>query len=239
MRALTLAVESSLFSVGVALGSRTGKIDSIEASGTASPLPLLAIELLQRGGYSPRDVEAVVAGTGPGSYTGMRVATAFALGLARGLGIQAVGIPSFDAWAEALAQGGATGPLAVVRDARRGRVYWAPYALENGRAQRTGPFATDELSALARHFNGPFLAAGEAWDSLAEPLLALGALRAASPGAPPAAQLIELYWKGHATPPRPLYLKATEAEEKFGSVQVDPSTGHVAGRATEDLTDKS
>lgn len=65
----------------------------------------------------------VVAGTGPGSYTGLRVALATASGLARALGAEFRGAPSFAALAAGVL---APGEEAVVTvDARRGNVYAA------------------------------------------------------------------------------------------------------------------
>jgi len=65
----------------------------------------------------------VVAGPGPGSYTGVRVALATASGLARALGADLRGAPSFAALAAGVL---APGDEAVVAlDARRGNVYAA------------------------------------------------------------------------------------------------------------------
>ena len=68
-------------------------------------------------------VALVVGGTGPGSYTGVRVALATAGGLARSLGAELKGAPTFAALAAAVL---APGEDAIVTlDARRGNVYAA------------------------------------------------------------------------------------------------------------------
>ncbi|HEX7041251.1 MAG TPA: tRNA (adenosine(37)-N6)-threonylcarbamoyltransferase complex dimerization subunit type 1 TsaB [Trueperaceae bacterium] len=65
----------------------------------------------------------VVAGVGPGSYTGLRVALATASGLARAVGAEVRGAPTFAALAAGVL---APGEDAVVTlDARRGNVYAA------------------------------------------------------------------------------------------------------------------
>lgn len=51
-------------------------------------------ELLKEAGGTLRDIEAVVAGTGPGSFTGLRVGLATAKALAYGLHRPIVGVPS-------------------------------------------------------------------------------------------------------------------------------------------------
>ncbi len=64
-----------------------------------------------------RRPERIVAGTGPGSFAGIRAALAFAQGYAIGSGCEGAGLPS----PCALAEGGR--PVAVVGDARRG-MFW-------------------------------------------------------------------------------------------------------------------
>jgi tRNA threonylcarbamoyl adenosine modification protein YeaZ len=73
--------------------------------------------LLRRASARPRDVEALVVGTGPGSFTSTRIGLATARGLALALGIEGAGISTLDAMAEA-----AEGALPVI-DARRGEVF--------------------------------------------------------------------------------------------------------------------
>lgn len=67
-------------------------------------------------------VERIVVGTGPGSFAGIRAALAFAQGFALGRSCEVVGLPSPCAIA---AQQGGTGALAVVGDARRGKIWIA------------------------------------------------------------------------------------------------------------------
>jgi tRNA threonylcarbamoyladenosine biosynthesis protein TsaB len=79
----------------------------------------------QRTGTPPR-ADVIVVGAGPGSYTGVRIAASFALGLARAWRAQVISINTLMAVA---AQ--AQGLVAVTLDAHRGRVYSAVY--DNGR----------------------------------------------------------------------------------------------------------
>lgn len=72
------------------------------------------------GGARP---DAVVVGTGPGPFTGLRVGLMTAAATADAHGIPAYGVCSLDAMAE--------GDVVVVADARRKEVYWARY--EGGR----------------------------------------------------------------------------------------------------------
>lgn len=67
-------------------------------------------------------VERIVVGTGPGSFAGIRAALAFAQGFALGRPCEVLGLPSPCAIA---AQLGGRGPLAVIGDARRGKLWIA------------------------------------------------------------------------------------------------------------------
>ena len=76
-------------------------------------------------GLGPAEIDVVVVGTGPGSYTGLRVGIATALGLARGCGAELVGLCSLEAvvWG-GLAVGREAG---VLLDARASELYFARY----------------------------------------------------------------------------------------------------------------
>lgn len=90
--------------------------------------------VLSEAGVPLRDVTAVVAGRGPGPYTGLRVGLVTAQGLATALGVPAYGICTLDA----LAYGsGLDEPFLVATDARRKEVFWARYA--DRRTRVSGP----------------------------------------------------------------------------------------------------
>ena len=72
-------------------------------------------------GVALSDIDAVVTGTGPGPFTGLRVGMVTAAALGDALGIPVHGVCSLDA----IAHG--RGELVVVTDARRREVYWATY----------------------------------------------------------------------------------------------------------------
>lgn len=107
----------------------------------AERLPDVIAELL-RGAVPGR----VAVGLGPGSYTGLRVGAAYALGLARGWGVPVCGVSSLLAAARCRED---QGPLALHFAAGRGRVYGAVYGpglTERVPAQR---LEAGEFAALA------------------------------------------------------------------------------------------
>ena len=91
--------------------------------------------LMKEASLTPSQLTRVVVGRGPGSYTGLRVAAATALGLARGTGAVAVGVPSFDSVAALGLEAGERG--AVVTNAFGGNVYIAVYEGQEGPRVKT------------------------------------------------------------------------------------------------------
>ena len=88
---------------------------------------LLAPEIaatLAEAGVRPRDLDAIVAGVGPGPFTGLRVGLATAAAMAQTLDIPAYGVSSLDA----LGLAAGPGRVLVATDARRREVYWATYS---------------------------------------------------------------------------------------------------------------
>jgi tRNA threonylcarbamoyladenosine biosynthesis protein TsaB len=86
--------------------------------GQAERLFPLVEELLAAAALGWPDLDAVAACTGPGNFTGLRIAVAAARGLAFALGVPAVGVTRLEALAAAHG-----GPVLVTLDAPRDRVF--------------------------------------------------------------------------------------------------------------------
>lgn len=117
-----LAVDTSL-GTAVALidpdGTRRAEAGTADPLGHAEVIGDLVRDVLREGG--PDGITHVVAGMGPGPFTGLRIGIATARAFALGRGVPVVPVPSHTAAALTI-QATVTGPFAVVTDARRREV---------------------------------------------------------------------------------------------------------------------
>ncbi len=93
-------------------------------------IPGAVDELLSAAGLAIGELGGIAVGTGPGSFTGLRIGLSYAKGIAMATRCALVGVPSFDAMALAALERDNTDPgrlVCVVADARRGEVYAALY----------------------------------------------------------------------------------------------------------------
>jgi tRNA threonylcarbamoyl adenosine modification protein YeaZ len=96
---------------------------SADAAHASDLLP--SLDRLMREARATGPVSSVLVGTGPGSFTGLRVAIATAMGIARGAGARMFGVSSFEALVFAELEVGEEGCILV--DARAREVYFAHY----------------------------------------------------------------------------------------------------------------
>jgi len=105
---------------------------------------------LGRLGLAPRDLDGIVVGDGPGSFTGLRIGWAAAKGLAHEAGLELRAIPSLLAAAAGAALKLGRQPVAACFDALRGQVYGALYVLHPQRVETLVPPAVLTIAELAR-----------------------------------------------------------------------------------------
>ena len=84
--------------------------------------------ILETGGHEMKDVDLVVFGIGPGTFTGLRIGISTAKGIAASCGASIKGVPTLEAIARSA---GVDGLVAPLLDAGRGEIYAAMYRVSN------------------------------------------------------------------------------------------------------------
>ena len=112
---------------------------------------LLVESLFEEAKISLGDLQLIVVGSGPGSFTGLRVSYAYAKGISFALRIPLISISSLKAAAAASSAPLGT-PIVVISDARREEAFCGTYTLSDGGvAQAIGSekiIALSEISPL-------------------------------------------------------------------------------------------
>lgn len=144
---VVLALDTATPHLTLALRWKDGEVASSREVGRAhaEELPAATRELFAQSGL-PFRADLLVIGTGPGSYTGVRVGASYALGLGRVWGAGVRGVPTL----EGLVRG--DGRQGVSLDARKGNIYGAVYDVSGGAVDsvRHAPqkFSLEEFQAL-------------------------------------------------------------------------------------------
>lgn len=118
------------------------RCDSADTRGHAEIVGTFIDTALRDAGIAVAELSGVVAGMGPGPFTGLRVGIAAARAFAFGAGTIVVPVVSHDAVAYAAVLDGATDPVVVVTDARRSEFFWSAYGAPDAQGlvtRETGP----------------------------------------------------------------------------------------------------
>lgn len=121
--------------------------------------------ILTDAGITPTQLDAIAFGRGPGSFIGVRLATAVAQGLATaaGIGLAPVSSMAALAWQAALAgtqHAGEELHVIVCLDARMNEVYLAEYLWRNSRLETQAPEQLVRPAAVALPAGGDWVAVG-------------------------------------------------------------------------------
>ncbi len=147
---LTLAFDTSSPVLTIAVGDEAGIINEADLwlprGHMAKLIPTIG-DLLSKSRLRIQDVEIIVIGSGPGSYTGLRIGMVMARTFAQMLKIPIIGIPSLDAIAQRNARDKSL--ICPVIDAKRGEVYTAFYKADDGKVSRLTEFKAIKPDELA------------------------------------------------------------------------------------------
>jgi tRNA threonylcarbamoyl adenosine modification protein YeaZ len=118
----TAAVTAALARVGDEEVTLLAERVTVDARGAGELLAPQIAAVLAEGGAAVGDLAAVVAGVGPGPFTGLRAGLVTAAALGHALAVPVYGVCSLDAIGLHL-----PGRALVATDARRKEIYWAVY----------------------------------------------------------------------------------------------------------------
>ena len=159
---ITLAIDASTYVGDVALlddGRVIAELSVEMKDPKVERLMPAVASMFAQSGHSTHDIERVVCGAGPGSFTSLRIAGGIAKGLCAGLGVPLYAVSS-------LALMVAASPLSVGQyvaalDALRGEFYVGLYHVSAAGAvielEKPGVLPTDELPEFARAANAPIV----------------------------------------------------------------------------------
>ncbi|MDH5738616.1 MAG: tRNA (adenosine(37)-N6)-threonylcarbamoyltransferase complex dimerization subunit type 1 TsaB [Gammaproteobacteria bacterium] len=140
--------------------------DNREAGRSHSEVILPAIQqLLSEAGLVLKDLDLLIFGQGPGSFTGLRIATGVVQGLGFGLNLPVVPVSVLAALAQGVYRQHHNPDLLVALLARKQEVYWGSYCLDSD--QKVVVPASEEcvidISLLPRVDNRKWAGVGDGW----------------------------------------------------------------------------
>ena len=159
--ALDTATEACSAAVWVD-GTVTERYQLAPCRHTALILPMIEA-VLAEAGLSPRQLDAIAFGRGPGAFTGVRIAASMAQGIAFSIDLPVVPVSTLAALA--LGVGRETGQLrlAVALDARMGEVYWGTYALTAADVEALPKERVCAPAAVTAPAGGDWFGVGSGW----------------------------------------------------------------------------
>jgi tRNA threonylcarbamoyladenosine biosynthesis protein TsaB len=180
---ITLAIDASTYAGDVAVldDARVVADENIAMKGAECERLMPAVaSVLERGGVGVADVDRVVCGAGPGSFTSLRIAGGIAKGIASGRGCPLYAVPSM-----ALLVGGAdlrAGRYLAAIDALRGEFYIALYDVSgDARVNEIEParlVSADDVERVATELGARIVSPSAFTDSITASPRARGVARA-------------------------------------------------------------
>ncbi|MDV6317178.1 tRNA (adenosine(37)-N6)-threonylcarbamoyltransferase complex dimerization subunit type 1 TsaB [Idiomarina sp. HP20-50] len=164
-----LAVDTSTENCSVALQWQgTFFSEAIESPREHSQRLLPFVEgVLQQGNVALNQLDGLVVGVGPGSFTGVRIGVSMAQGLAFSSELPVFPVSSLQALAQQTIRKHKAEAVVACIDARMGEIYYALYRSSNGIAEPlTDPaVAQPSVKLFSRHNLEGFHTAGTGWDN--------------------------------------------------------------------------
>ncbi len=131
-------------------------------------LPMIE-EVLEVGGCTINDIDAIAFGRGPGAFTGLRIAAGITQGLALSIDNPVIPVSTLSALALQASQKNYSGEAIIAGlDARMGEVYWGIFEFKEGKLVLIGEEKVSKMHEVGEYINQSdsksFIGIGSAWD---------------------------------------------------------------------------
>ncbi len=128
MNILAIECTHAALSAAVKKDDIITELKSADWRKAAEALVPLIEEVMAKSGLEKRDLDYIAISSGPGSFTSLRIGMSVAKGIAYGLGIPLIAVPTMPAMAASFQAG--QGKVMAVIQARKGEYYFAVYSSE-------------------------------------------------------------------------------------------------------------
>ncbi|MFW2374714.1 MAG: tRNA (adenosine(37)-N6)-threonylcarbamoyltransferase complex dimerization subunit type 1 TsaB [Gammaproteobacteria bacterium] len=127
--------------------------------------------LLADAGISIQQLDALAFGRGPGSFTGVRIATGAVQGMAYGADLPVVPVSTLASIAQSVHDDHQADCVLTAIDARMEAVYWAEYQLDQGLMKLTGEERVISPEQVPVPTQQDWVAAGSGWAAYEQQLI--------------------------------------------------------------------
>ncbi|MBU3023336.1 tRNA (adenosine(37)-N6)-threonylcarbamoyltransferase complex dimerization subunit type 1 TsaB [Aestuariibacter sp. A3R04] len=160
-----LAIDTATEACSVAVYAGSSVIANFEICPQQHSQRLLPMvdALLTEASLSLADLDGLIYGRGPGSFTGVRIATGMIQGLSLGTGLKVAGVSTLAAMAQQALDDTQTSCVACAIDARMGEVYFAVYQNVDGVATLVDQEIVCPPEQAAGLLPAAYVAVGTGW----------------------------------------------------------------------------
>jgi tRNA threonylcarbamoyladenosine biosynthesis protein TsaB len=165
VRLLALDTATEACSVALAVDGQIYQRQTAEPRAHAARVLSMIDACLTAADLRPADLQALAFGRGPGSFTGVRIATGVIQGLALGLSCPVLPVSTLAGFAATAWRLHGLSRVAVCLDARMGECYWGLFEVAQGVVTAVGAERLAAPAELPLPDGGGWLAVGSGWQA--------------------------------------------------------------------------
>jgi len=169
MKILAIETSGAACSVALLMNNQFTQIHKIAPAEQAQLVLSIIDEILQQHHITLKDLDTLAFGCGPGSFTGVRIATSVIQGLSYATELPVIPISSLAALAQTVCADLGWKQIAVAVDARMNEIYWAGYQVNSqGLVELVGKEVLSVPENLILPSEIKWYGAGNGWEVYAE-----------------------------------------------------------------------